>query len=1477
LRLLVLTVLLGSMAAVVAIRSGVWTVKADQLEAARLQLEKAREDLKANPNTESAAKLQAAINAYKAVLAASGAPAAPAQSEFVPYDAQATAFAETAKLSEMAPPEPSPSIGKIANKKKGEANEIPFRNRVPGPTNTNDPVIQGSIIPGLNLVTNPIQNFDGIDMDSQVPIFGGRFAPPDTNADVGPNHVVMAINSAVQVYNKTGTALTAVAPLSSLFSALGPPFNTLADGNDGDAIVLYDPLADRWLISEFFLTITPVPGTPGVTHQLIAISKTGDPTGQYFAYAFPMPPGRFNDYPHFGVWPDAYYMTDNGFNFALTAFLGGGFYAFNRNKMLAGDPTANYIFFGNCGVCPPNAALANSGGLLPADIDGVVTPPVGTPNLFIEFRADEFGDPADALRIYEFRTNFTNPSLSSLTIRPDLPTAAFDARTFGARGANIEQPSPGEALEGLADRLMHRLAYRTLSGGVQSYVLNFTVNVSGVNPTTLATYQGGVRWTELRRDPATGNITINQQATFAPGAGSGTGRDLWMAGIAQDGEGNIGLGASASQASPALNPTAIYTGRLAGDPANTLPQGEVDALAAVTRGVQTATSGRWGDYSSMSVDPSDECTFWGAFEYVDAPTATFDWNTRIFSFKVNPTCVTPAKGTIQGQATNLSAGGAPLPDVSVTTTDGFFRSTDATGNYSMTVAPGTYTVTCSKFGFTTSTGTVTVAGGGTATFNCALQGIPVLAQGAGTLTAEDCATDGKADPGETVTVSLCVTNNGGAATTNLVGTLGATGGVTNPSAPQSYGAIAPGATVCRNFTFRVNPALTCGTNVVASLALQDGATSFGAFNYTFLSGQFLLSASENFDGVIAPALPSGWTAANAVGPTPLWVTSTSTVDTAPNTAFVNDPAVVSDKRLDSVLYNIMTNQARLVFRNNFSLESGFDGGVLEASVNGAAFVDVTDASVGGTFTTGGYTSTISTSFMSPIGGRMAWSGSSGGYITTTVQFGAALQGKSVRFRWRMGSDSSVSGTGWRVDTIQLFDGFACCLKLTPVATLDDPAACTGPGNNIAGTIRVTNPGSSTLTNGTITASLPVAQPGNPQGLPAGTPLLLGIDGCTATVGGNPVGTCTVSTSAITWQGSLTGNATLTINYFAQVGDVPSGTQMCVVTSGGFTGVGLTPVTTCITANCTAVGPGSIIPTIAPGDGASPPSDLKPGSVLFYNIYTSATDPNRQNTRISLTNIEPTRPAFIHLFFVDGSTCSVADAFLCLTANQTVTFLASDLDPGTTGYIVAVAVDRNGCPINFNYLIGDEYVKFASGHQGSLAAEAIPAIAGSFTPCTGAETNLLFDGVAYAPVPRVLAMDNVGSRADGNDTLVIVNRVGGDLLTTAATLRTIFGVMYDDAENALSFAVDPRVCQFRASVGNNFPRTTPRYEQAVPAGRTAWFKFYSTLDQGLFGAAINLNANANASAGAVNGAHNLHKLNFTTSMRYTIPVLPVSCQ
>jgi hypothetical protein len=1023
-----------------------------------------------------------------------------------PYVASAVKVVETPALRDIQPEPVSPE--------KMEKIRLKYEDRTKNPSNEKriKPALNPSITDGLrdsainnttkpastpNLVTNPIQNFDGPDADLLPALFGGRFAPPDTNAAVGPNHVVITTNSMVQVFSKTGVAAGPAVRISTLLAGINQ-----AGDDDGDPIVLYDSLSDRWLVSQFNITFQG-----SSMHEHIAISKTGDPTGAYWAYDFPLIANRFGDYPHFGVWPDGYYMSTNDFNAAGTAFLGAGFYTFERAKMLVGDPTAKIIGF--------SSATNNDGGFLPTNLQGFTPPPIGTPNLFIEFFADEFGPEGDVLRPFAFSPNYTTPASSTLTQLADVTLAAYDARNPSGRG-DIAQPAGGEGLDSLADRLMHAMNFRVLPGGVQSYVLNFTVNVSGANPTSAAAYQAGIRWTELRRNAGTGALSVNQQATYAPGSGSGTGRDLWMAGIAQDGEGNIGLAANASGTSPALNPTIVYTGRLAADPANTLPQGEVDALSAVTRGVQTATSNRWGDYSSLFIDPADECTFWGAFEYADSPTASFDWNTRIISFKVNPTCVTAPRGTINGTITNCSSGN-PIANAIITTPEGFVRQSDASGNFSMIVTPGTYNVSVTAAGgFGVCTQSVTVAANGTATVNCCLAGAATISAAGSSIVSEACApANGALDPGEVVTVSLCVQNTGGANTTNLVGTLAATGGVTSPSGPQNYGVVvAGGPAVCRNFTFTASGA--CGGTVTATLNLQDGATNLGSVTYTFTLGSENVSFTENFDGVTAPSLPAGWTTSftNGDGDCTIggalctlgtnWATTTSGPDTAPNAVFHNDPSCVTDNALNTPSIAITSATAQLSFRNNFATEASggsfFDGGVLEISIGGGPFTDIVTA--GGSFASGGYTGTISTSFLSPIAGRQAWSGNSSGYINTVANIPAAANGQNVVFRFRMASDCSVGATGWTIDTVKVSNGIACCgsgggggdcVVTCPanVTVSNDPNQCGAVVNYPAPT--------STGSCGTITCTPPSG-----SFFPVGTTTVT----CSSSGGGSrPTGTC----------------------------------------------------------------------------------------------------------------------------------------------------------------------------------------------------------------------------------------------------------------------------------------------------------------------------------------------------------------------------------
>ncbi|MGE0127130.1 MAG: hypothetical protein AB7U82_03405 [Blastocatellales bacterium] len=294
------------------------------------------------------------------------------------------------------------------------------------------------------------------------------------------------------------------------------------------------------------------------------------------------------------------------------------------------------------------------------------------------------------------------------------------------------------------------------------------------------------------------------------------------------------------------------------------------------------------------------------------------------------------------------------------------------------------------------------------------------------------------------------------------------------------------------------------------------------------------------------------------------------------------------------------------------------------------------------------------------------------------------------------------------------------------------------------------------------------------------------------------------------------------------------------------------------------------------------SDQKAGSVLFYNYYTSAANEggaNSNNTRINITNTSALSAAFVHLFFV-ASDCSVADNFICLTANQTASFLTSDIDPGTQGYLVAIASDGvYGCPINFNYLIGDEYIKRQDGFAANLGAEAFSAVAQVPTACDGNSTTaaLSFDGISYNQAPRVLAISNVGSRANGNETLLIINRFGGNLATGASSTGTIFGLFYDDAENSFSYTFPVAGCQIRGTLSDTFPRTVPRLSTIIPSGRSGWTKFYNLgSDVGLLGAVINKNENAEGDSGAFNGGHNLHKLTLSSSNTLTIPIFPPSC-
>jgi hypothetical protein len=909
-------------------------------------------------------------------------------------------------------------------------------------------------------------SFPGLSYADNLAAGFGNLSPPDTNGDVGPNHYVQQTNLLVRVWDKSGTPLTAPFKLSSLFTPLG---GQCAAPDAGDPIVLYDALADRWLLSQFAFATTSAPPY----HECIAISQTGDPSGAYYLYDFITPGNEFPDYPKLGVWPDAYYMTTNQFLNGGN-FDGAGAFAFERAKMLSGNPSAAMVYF-NLNLASHPEAI---GGMLPSDFDGLTPPPASRPNTFAYFLATEFGDAIDGLRLFDFHVDWAVPANSTFTERPESPVAVAAFNPLSPSGRNdILQPAPATSSNGLdsiSDRLMHRLQYRN-NGSQEWLVTTHTVNVTG--GTTSATYRAGIRYYQLASSG--GAFSVLEQATYSPDTDS-----RWMGSAAVDWQGNLAVGYSVSSAT--TFPSIRYAGRLAGDPPGGLFQGEAQIIAGT--GVQRSTGGRWGDYSALTVDPVDDCTFWFTTEYYTAASqaaSTVGWLTYIGAFTY-PSCTAVPQGTLQGNVTDASSS-APISGVTVTI-DAFSASTDAAGFYSRALATGTYTATASKFGYQSASAPVVVTNGAITVQDFALTPMPVIVSSGSSIVAESFPPNGALDPAETMTVDFTLKNTGPGDTTNLVATLLPTGGVTNPSGPAIYGVIAnSGGTGTQPFTFTVDPSLPCGSSLTATLHLQDGALDLGTVSYTFTLGAQTIMFSEDFDGVVAPALPAGWTATVATGlATNNWRTVTTTPDTAPNAAFAPDATTVHDVRLDSPVIAVGLAGGQLSFRNNYNTESGFDGGVLEISINGGAFTDILAA--GGSFVSGGYNRTLSTGFSNPLPGRQAWSGNSNGYITTVVNLPVAAAGQNVQLRWRMGSDSSVAATGWRVDTIAMTTGYQCAFDIRPngasiVSESFLPAnGVIDPGEKVVVDFGLKNLGSQATTNlmGDLLATGGVQNPDGPH-------------------------------------------------------------------------------------------------------------------------------------------------------------------------------------------------------------------------------------------------------------------------------------------------------------------------------------------------------------------------------------------------------------
>ena len=494
------------------------------------------------------------------------------------------------------------------------------------------------------------------------------YLPSDSNLAVGPNHIVEAVNVSFAVYNKSGAILAGPTDIVSLFSPLGSG-NCVS--SFGDPIVLYDRPADRWVIS--MIGANQIGNNAA---ECVAVSRTNNPAGAYYLYVYPFG-GTLNDYPKLSTWATASnsaYLATYNIYLQFKTLSGADICGFDRTKMLVGDPTAAML----CQMTPTTEF-----GYLPSDMDGPTTPPDGTPGLFINWQNNNPG----ALYLRKLTLNFATGT-SSLS-PPTVISVANDTMACTNGGQCIPQGGTTQTLDSLGDRLMYRFAIRHFADHDRA-VVNHTV----ANGT-----QAAIRWYELY-DPA-GNVTLNQQGTFAPDS-----TYRWMASLAEDQMGDIGLGYSAS--SSTINPAIRFTGRVPSDPLGTM---ESENTILQGAGSQLGTFAyRWGDYTAMQVDPSDDCTFWYVDQY-QAVYGTFDWSTNIASFVFDSCSAGPSFSLTADPNTLTIAQGSPgTSTITVVPADGFTDSVSLS-------ATGMPTGVTAKFKpvSTASTSTLTLTAGANAT------------------------------------------------------------------------------------------------------------------------------------------------------------------------------------------------------------------------------------------------------------------------------------------------------------------------------------------------------------------------------------------------------------------------------------------------------------------------------------------------------------------------------------------------------------------------------------------------------------------------------------------------------------------------------------------------------------------------------------------------------------------------------------------
>ncbi len=857
----------------------------------------------------------------------------------------------------------------------------------------------------------PIVNVDGLGYTG--------VNPSDTNGDVGLDYYIQSINngssSGILIVNKSDGTIAS----QFLLNAIAAGSGTGCGGGDGDPVIMFDQLADnaagqpkgRWVLTEF---------TP--TSFCVYISKTADPIGStsstWFIYEFGSDSGNRPDYPKFGVWNDAYYIGANESNRQ---------YALDRINMLAGQTARGYQVFQTVGL--PGFGFQH---MMPADADGNIPPPAGAPGIFMRHRDSEYhGDPGgdDVLEIWEFTTDFDTPANSSITGPINIVVSEFDTNLGGTNFGDLSVPQPDGAtnLFPLKQPLMWRVQHRTIDTK-QYLVGNMVTDVDGND-------YHGVRWWQLERPAATtnGGWTLKDEGTYTLNDGV----HRWMASAAMDGDGNIAIGYNTSSSS--VYAGMRYAGRLKDDPAGTLPRGET----SIIEGSASNGSGRYGDYTSLSVDPVDECTFWYTAQY----NPTSNWNTRIASFKFEQCgCLLALNPINVTSVTNAAANDVQISwddssEPTMTIYKVYRTTTAGTGYIEIgTVADtspgvggsGTYTYNDNTVSAGTTYYYIIRSSDGVSCLTPTSNEVSVTATGVCTLAPTFSGIENASNPAIAQCTNDLSWSSGASQCPNGAGTLNYSvyRSTSSVFTPNTGNQIATGLTALSYND--MDSSLVSGTEyfyIVRAEDLDNNLEDDNTVTYSSIpTGPIVPSAfNEDLEGYadIASAEAGGWIRIQDAGAEVWDLQFGDDHTTGTGNAFVStDVPTATDKSIATKEF-VPTATSVLSFFHKFDFENNWDGGRLEITTDGGAnWIDL-----GADITSGAYNGALSNGSGAP-----AWTGNLATFTEVTVDL-SAYASQLVQVRWRSTTDTSVGAGDWKVDDIDISNigAFGVCTSIAPAS------------------------------------------------------------------------------------------------------------------------------------------------------------------------------------------------------------------------------------------------------------------------------------------------------------------------------------------------------------------------------------------------------------------------------------------------------------